>query len=586
MHTRNITDQQPKPGSSKSDSIHPGPRLITSASAKQPSAAATDAWIFRNGQSNISGQELLSYISDALSSSDKDRLTDALIVAGEFEAGLADGGHNAAAEAVRLTDALASALCTSDPQYLAEAHELLGYLHVPEQIGISPPEGFTYYALHPLQFANATARLVPERCVFAIIGIRSIGTTLSAIVAASLKQAGQTASRITVRPKGHPYSRETSFSAAQQIWIHQQVAAGAQFLVVDEGPGRSGSTFLSVAEALLQAGVSHKQILLLGSRQPNPDELLAQDAARRWAQFRFVLPVSSSSTRFTDHVYAGGGCWRSTLIPTNQQWPESWTQMERLKFISPDRKTLFKFEGMGRIGAGMRDRAVALAKAGFSPDVSDAGDGFLAYSLAPGRALGREDVSSQLLQLMGRYCAFRAANFTCSDASPSELKSMVEFNVMQQFGIEIQLSEDTFASSNPVTVDGRMQPHEWITDSPNGVFKTDAISHGDDHFFPGPCDIAWDLAGTAVEWQLGQGEISYLIESFERTSGLHGTTRRLPAYMLAYSVFRFGFCKMASGTVGDLPEQARLLSSCLRYRRVAEQLLSENFVVHSALRAG
>ena len=26
--------------------------------------------------------------------------------------------------------------------------------------------------------------------------------------------------------------------------------------------------------------------------------------------------------------------------------------------------------------------------------------------------------------------------------------------------------------------------------------------HGDDHFFPGPTDIAWDLAGTIVEWEL------------------------------------------------------------------------------------
>ena len=41
--------------------------------------------------------------------------------------------------------------------------------------------------------------------------------------------------------------------------------------------------------------------------------------------------------------------------------------MERLKFLSPDRRQFFKFEGMGPLGSEVRSRAFVLAAAGFSP---------------------------------------------------------------------------------------------------------------------------------------------------------------------------------------------------------------------------
>jgi len=43
--------------------------------------------------------------------------------------------------------------------------------------------------------------------------------------------------------------------------------------------------------------------------------------------------------------------------------------------------------------------------------------------------------------------------------------------------------------------------------------------------------------------------------------------------MLAYAVFRLGFCKMALSTVPGSPEEGRLLDAYLYYRRRAEQLL-------------
>ena len=88
-----------------------------------------------------------------------------------------------------------------------------------DQIAFSSPEGFTYYALHPLDFAQITSRISEEPKACALVGIRSIGTTLSAMCAAGLRSAGRPVSRITVRPTGHPYARRTEFSSPQLHWI-------------------------------------------------------------------------------------------------------------------------------------------------------------------------------------------------------------------------------------------------------------------------------------------------------------------------------------------------------------------------------
>ena len=116
-----------------------------------------------------------------------------------------------------------------------------------------------------------------------------------------------------------------------------------------------------------------------------------------------------------------------------------------------------------------------------------------------------------------------------------------------------------------------MQPYEWIVGSSGEFLKTDAISHGDNHFFPGPCDIAWDLAGAAIEWQLGSEELDFLLDRFVQKSGTH--PGRIAPYMLAYCVFRLGFCKMAMSTVRGSREELRLDQAYRYYRRKAEQVL-------------
>jgi len=534
--------------------------------------AARDPWIFREGRKSVSGPGVVRGISTQLRRGSLGWV-DALIQAGELEAALADSGDFRTSSSAELTDGLAAAVCTGVKSHAFRASEIIGRITPPDWTSISPPEGFTYYALHPLDFARVTAQLPAEPRPCAVIGIRSVGTTLSAMAVAAIRLAGRASSRITVRPIGHPYARQIEFDRDQHQWIRQRLLEGAQFAIVDEGPGRSGSTFLSVAEALLRAGVSRERITIVGSREPDPESLCAKNAAGRWSEFRYLATSPCVNTRFKECLYAGGGCWRDFFFADKRDWPESWTQTERLKFISSDQRTLFKFEGMGRIGADARQRAFALSESGLGPPARDAGDGFLRYGFVKGRRLLSSDMSSSLLDTMARYCAFRASNFAEDSRSPSQLKQMVEFNIQQEFGITVVIPENEFDYPNPVLVDGRMQAHEWILTAPDKFIKTDGIDHGDNHFFPGPCDIAWDLAGIAIEWQLRPSALRRLLQEFARRSGFDATPR-LPPYLLAYAVFRMSFCRMARDSVRGSAEQPRFTAAYCRYRNDVASLLT------------
>src|SRR5205807_2282419 len=102
--------------------------------------------------------------------------------------------------------------------------------------------------------------------------------------------------------------------------------------------------------------------------------------------------------------------------------------------------------------------------------------------------------------------------------------------------------------------------------------KTDGAGHGDDHFFPGPCDIAWDMAGAIVEWQMSPSAADFFCRAYQQLSG-DDARSRLPAYLLAYSMFRLGFCRMAEAALGAGEEAAGFRRASLRYEHVARRQL-------------
>jgi hypothetical protein len=155
--------------------------------------------------------------------------------------------------------------------------ETLGRLPLPARVELKVPEGYAFYAVYPQLHADAAVPGSGHQ----VIGIRSIGTSLAAAVAA--RCGGPPA--LSVRPVGHPFRRELRLGPS----LETALGRGAEFAVVDEGPGLSGSSFLCVARALLSRGVPARAIHLFPShpgppgREARPeDRTLWERLPRRW----------------------------------------------------------------------------------------------------------------------------------------------------------------------------------------------------------------------------------------------------------------------------------------------------------------
>lgn len=532
--------------------------------------------VFRDGRERVCGPRLLHDFLGVLRRAasnptyKRDDMLDALLRAGELECALVDAGSAATAEIARATDTLAAALvCGTRPDH---AGELEG-VTIPDTLTISPPEGFVYYALHPLDYAEL-ARRISLRCrSVAVVGIRSIGTTLSSVVCATLRQVQASGERITVRPDGHPFNRSLAFTPEQGAWVARHRGAGSEFWVVDEGPGLSGSSFLSVGEALVEAGVPAERVTFLCSAQPVGATLRATHAWERWQRFTTHVVAQGPHIPPEAAIDISGGRWREKFLTAQAGWPAAWTQFERLKYLWPERQRLLKFEGLGRFGAEALARAQLLSDARFGPAARAEGDGFLGYPVLKARPLTPADLSGHVLARLGRYCAFRGQSFA-TDREPADLSHMIATNLREEFGEEFDAD---LRVEKLIIADGRMHPHEWLLNGAGEIVKMDALSHGDDHFYPGPTDVAWDLAGAIVEWGMDSTASDSFLREYQRSSG-DDPRPRLPGFLLAYTIFRLGYCRMAAEAMRGTEDEPRFLRDYQRYRALALQQLAQSAV--------
>jgi hypothetical protein len=530
-----------------------------------------DMYVFRDGRKEFTGGELRNRLANAFarlrSNVSRDAELRALIAAGEFECALrdcadADARWSSSAEtAERITDIAAEMLVRGGCQNLRSVEEALSRLDVPATLSISVLEGFAYYALHPKKFLDVLRNQEFARET-AVVGIRSIGAPLSAVVAAALGGS----ERITVRPNGHPYDRAMEPDSRIQKFIERH--RNHEFIVVDEGPGLSGSSFLAVAETLERSGIATSRITMIGSRNPDPSQLKSARAAERWPRFRFIATDEEPVVPVGIGESIGGGYWRRIFLEDFENQPASWTQLEMSKYLSADRRAFYKFEGFGHFGEEIGERSRTLERFGFGPKYLGNEDGFGKYEVLDGRLLGAEDLSNEVLQTMARYCAMRGREMSTVNREKSRLPEMLAWNWQCEFGEE--LPKQSLEVQRLVTADARMMPHEWI--STGGILmKLDGASHGDDHFFPGPCDIAWDVAGAIVEWNMNRQAREYFIDAYVRESG-DNIRARLKPYLLAYATLRMGWSKMAAhASVGEFDEQL-LQRDYLRYRAACERL--------------
>jgi len=194
-------------------------------------------------------------------------------------------------------------------------------------------------------------------------------------------------------------------------------------------------------------------------------------------------------------------------------------------------------------------------------------DGFVSYPMINGRPLSHGDLSAGILAQMAEYCAFRQRAFVVELSDLNSLQEMADHN-LRELGLELPVE---LRLEHPVIADGRMQPHEWIWSAAGELLKTDSGSHGDDHFFPGPTDIAWDLAGTIVEWQMNEQQTAEFLNRYRRASD-DDASARIDGFIKAYTAFRLAYCLMAANAMNGSDEQPRLQQAADAYRKLLTEL--------------
>jgi hypothetical protein len=476
-----------------------------------------------------------------------------LIQAGQLEQGVCDalpGTHECSAVTDAAADAFLSWLhgnpSSDELSALGEAIKSVSSRDLP--LTIKVPEGFAFYALYPEQYVAATRLWLaehPDAQHVGVVGIRSIGTTLSALVSAVLKTEGKQVCRCTVRPSGHPFSREAEIDARDldhPEWV----------LIVDEGPGLSGSSMTSVAEALVRAGIAAGRLAFFPGHGNEPGSEASESVREWWTKTpRYVVPTEA--LRWDGHslleTLAGdpdarvedlsGGRWREFVYADPADWPAVAKPFERWKIRVTRRdgsQIFWKFSGL----AGPLETTL----------------GFTASPWIEGEPLRRADFSPEL------WCQIQAAIAEASGlpldsseakASRERLIEMLCWNVHEGFGEEmarrvrrwtegIDLSPDAKSSG-----DCRMAPHEWRRLADGRIVKTSRRRGSWDHTVIGRQPVSWDVAGAIVEWDIDEalaGELSF--------------------YTAAYAAFQMGMCSLCAAA--DLSEKERLEGAANYYR--------------------
>jgi hypothetical protein len=443
---------------------------------------------------------------------------------------------------------------------------------LPDTIALRISEGYAYYGLHPESYAVAAKRFAGAcRPAFAVcIGIRSIGTGLSAMVAASLERLGIGVALHSVRPHGHPFNRRVAIDENLAATL-KRAPSGAYFLVVDEGPGLSGSSFASVARALTGLGIPPARVVLFPSWEPDGSAFRSDEAREIWRRHRRFCADGAaaglSPAQRVDIVDLSGGAWRDVLLGQQCEWPAVHPQHEVAKYWEPASGVITRFAGLGRYGQAKRRRAEALADAGLGPAPGRLANGYLSLPFVKGAPCER--VSTPLIDAIARHTSFLPAAFPSSRRP--DIDALIEMTVTNirlgvddvASGLRLEQYRTALDAAPCCAIDARMFRHEWLHHEGRFV-KVDALDHHCDHFFPGMQDAGWDLAAAAFEFSLERAARERLIAAYTAGSGDRDVWRRLPFYDIAYPAFRLGYATLALQSLGGTPDGQR-------FETIAEQ---------------
>lgn len=439
---------------------------------------------------------------------------------------------------------------------------LLPALSLPQPIRTRQAEGYAFYALYPEGYIAAAQHSGLGRDT-TVIGIRSIGTGLGAVVAGALDAAPAH----SLRPTGHPFDRRVAIGER----LAARLLAGAgPYAIVDEGPGLSGSSFNCVADWLVAHGVAEGRIHFFPSHGGDLGSAARPERRRRWEaahkhvvsfdqligdaarpEHRLESWIATAVGGLTAPLQElSGGQWRRVRNEVPDHWPPADPALESRKVlaVAGGRHWLAKFAGIGGSGEARLRLASQLAAAGFAPEPLGLRHGFLIMPWID-RSTGAQ--AAPPLERVLDYLAFRAnLPATGPGAALATLFDMASYNIGQRLGevaaaaARTRLRDPARFTPVPCCTDNRMHRWEWVPGA-GQWYKLDGTDHHAAHDLVGCQDIAWDVAGTAVELGLTDAQGEDLGRAVAQRIGRPISPEFLAATELCYLGFQIGLWTMA-----------------------------------------
>ena len=515
---------------------------------------------------------------------DQERVRRVLIACGQLEQGVADA-CDAAGELAPAADAAARlfvSCCRGEaaPDYGALSRALAAAADLSTTpVSVRVPEGFAWYALYPESYVEAAtvwARSRKTEASVAVLGLRSIGTTLARVVAAALRAEGvRVATCLTVRTSGHPYRRRAALPHGFRP---------ADFhIVVDEGPGASGSSMAAVAETLAEAGADPARVLFLPGHTNGPGHA-ASEAVRRWWRPERVIPRAAEPRVGGEPLNVALSRLAASFgnsAPVGPPLPfgtEAWLADTRLsrwpRALAPSLETPKRFQRLAN-GAGVLLRFSGLAVTGVDEArgllvrATDShrwqAHGWTAEPWIEGRRLTAADGDDNVIV---HHLAPHIAASACETASARDIREgrMRIAAALEAWweaggskrGVTIGPALDHARSHFPGGIqlqagDGRLAPHKWVRTPLGATHKTDRVGHDRDHTWVGRQALAWDLAGAEIEWELPPHRAALLHAEVRRLTGYAVEPRDRLFYRAGYACFRAAAARTsAAACSGDM----------------------------------
>jgi hypothetical protein len=426
-----------------------------------------------------------------------------------------------------------------------------------ERLSLRVAEGFAHYAVYPEAYLEA-ARSMEWPTSPQIVGLRSIGVALAAMVAAAFEAGPAIAA---LRPVGEPFTRRLTLGEDLRTRLLDHAGL---YAAVDEGPGLSGSSFGAVGDFLASAGVAANQVVYLPSHGGSPGPMVSSDHRERWARSRrLVADFDSRIGAARLEAWASealgpliaplrdisGGAWRtSSVAPVIPM-------LERRKFLAETATGpwLLKFAGLGAEGENK---------------VGGLLHGFLAQRwIAETRPFQPAQWSrGRLLDHLADYLSFRARRFPAHHDEGADLPALADMARVnaaealgESVGDEVARRLQTLLAdaplSRPVHVDSRLHAWEWLVTPTGDLLKIDAVDHSCGHDLVGCQDIAWDVAGAELELGLSSAETERLARRLGVVPGMLAIQRA------CYPAFQLGLWSFAPAE-----EAPRVQAHVRRYR--------------------